>query len=52
VKRLTCYWRLVLLDDGILGYVGILHLLGPARQPSPGNTSRGLAKYKLAKQPK
>jgi len=52
VKRLTCYGRLVLLDNRILGNVGILHLLGPTRQPSPGNTSRGLAKYKRVKQPK
>jgi len=28
-KQLTRDWGFVLLDDSILGYVGILHLLGP-----------------------
>ena len=52
LSQLACDWRLVLLDDGILGYVGVLHLLGPTRQPSPWNTSRGRTMYKRVKRPK
>lgn len=50
--RLTCDWGLVLLDNGILGDVGILHLLCPTREPDPCYTGRGYTMYKRVKQPK